>query len=170
LETRSNMPVNPFDIQRRIDSELAKVNDARVVSHVRGLLVDPVAVERHWDYGVEDQTFPCWTVLRHEKTDTAIVFCEFGFGPRSPWGLVAESKLFMGMDSGWLPTFMAAYFESFAATEIAIWRVFLEEGLERAYSPLTEEGDWTSTWAEIERRRRLFRERRYHCGHSIAVN
>jgi hypothetical protein len=47
------MPVSPLDIQRRIDAELVTVNDARVVSHVRGLLMEPVVVQRHWDYGVE---------------------------------------------------------------------------------------------------------------------
>jgi hypothetical protein len=131
------------------------------------LLVDPVVVDRHWDYGAPGQTYPCWTILRHEDSETAIVYCEFGFGPRSPWGLVYDSGILpMGMDSGWYRSFAEAYFDSFAATELAIWRVFKEDGGRREV-PVTGESDWKSTWAEIERLRELHPGVRYHCGHGI---
>ncbi len=70
------MSTNSSKIQLRIESELSGLTDSRVLAHIRGLLVPPVAIERQWDYGTKGQTFPCWTVLRHEKSDTAIVFCE----------------------------------------------------------------------------------------------
>src|SRR5205085_10543865 len=49
------------------------------------------------------------------------------FGPRSPWGLVnlsGSANMSIGMDSAWYVSFMEAYFESMAATELPIWRVF----------------------------------------------
>src|SRR5260370_7339874 len=49
--------------------------------------------------------------------------------PRAPWGLVwlgdeEDERRSIGMDSGCYSTFLDAYFESFAATELPIWRIF----------------------------------------------
>jgi hypothetical protein len=64
-----------------------------------------------------------------KKSNTGIVYCESGFGPRAPWGLVwlgdvENEHMPMGMDSQWFSTLLDAYFESFAATELPVWRVF----------------------------------------------
>src|SRR3546814_4621244 len=47
-----------------------------------------------------------------------IVYCESGFGPERPWGLVhlGGQHMSMGDDSGWFPIFLDAYFGSFAPT------------------------------------------------------
>ena len=45
------MPVTAKILQTLIDSELARVSDARVVRHVRGMLVEPYVVLRDWGYG-----------------------------------------------------------------------------------------------------------------------
>jgi len=153
-----------------VDAELAELNDARVVAHVRELLVPPVPVVRGWDYGAEDETYPCWSVLEHRTSNTGIAYCESGFGPRDPWGLVFLSgtqHMSMGMDSGWFPRFLDAYFESQAATELAIWRVFQGRLDEFPGQPLTVEGTWASTWAEVERLRVLHPGNRYHCSQSL---
>jgi hypothetical protein len=156
------------EIQLSIERELSHLKDSRVLAHIRGLLVRPLAIERKWDYGTKGQTFPCWTVLRHENSDTAIAFCDLGFGPGSPWGLISESvSLSMGMDSAWFPTFLGAYFDSFAATELPIWRVFKQEGDNYPGLPVTEEADWKSTWGVIEQLRSGDSVGRYSCGHSI---
>jgi hypothetical protein len=34
-----------------VEAELAAVSDARVVAHIRGILVEPHVVLRSWDYG-----------------------------------------------------------------------------------------------------------------------
>jgi len=45
----------------------------------------------------------CWTVLEHQPSGTGIAYCEEGFGPDFPWGLVFLSgpHMSMGMDSAW---------------------------------------------------------------------
>jgi hypothetical protein len=164
------MPITPSEICIRLQGELDGLSDDRVQAHIRRLLVDPVLVHRNWDYGTKGQTSPCWTVLPHASSDTAIVFCEFGFGPGSPWGLVSDSGspyLSMGMDSAWFTKFVEAYFESFAATELPIWRVFKQDDDIYPGVPLTDEADWKSTWAEVERLRKSNSLALYNCDHSI---
>ena len=43
---------------------------------------------RGWDFGEPGQKFPCWIVLDHLPTNTCIAYCENGFGPSYPWGLL----------------------------------------------------------------------------------
>ena len=54
----------------------------------------------------------------------------------------------MGMDSGWFTTFLQAFFDSQAATELSIWRVLkIESSSDQSYW-VTEEADWNTTWAQ----------------------
>ena len=158
-----------------IDSELANVSDERVTPHIRRLLVKPYVVLRPWDYGEPDQHYPCWTVLDHSpKSAGGIAYCASGFGPACPWGLVGSADETsgkmgsMGMDSGWFHTFMDAFFESFAATKLPIWRVFkeLSDGVR---TPLTGEGEWWATWRQRDDIQASDPAARYHCSHSISV-
>jgi len=71
-----------------IESELSVLRDQRVISHVRSLLVEPRMVMRGWDYGALGESYPCWSVLEDAESNTGIAYCESGFGPRAPWGLV----------------------------------------------------------------------------------
>jgi len=127
---------------------------------------------RDWAYGEPGQQYPCWTVFEHDASDTTIVYCESGFGPRCPWGLVwsgdEKRKYFpMGMDSGWYPRFLDAYFESFAATELPIWRVFRTDA-SGTRELLTEEGSWEAAWQQVYARRGADPACRYDCDHSVA--
>jgi hypothetical protein len=48
-------------------------------------------------------------------SDTAIVYCSSGFGPRSPWGLLFLTRYpNMGMDSQWFVSLEDAVRESMA--------------------------------------------------------
>lgn len=163
------MTVTPAQIQALVKAELSALRDARVATHIKGLLVEPTVISREWDYGPPGQTYPCWTVLNHIKSNTGVAYCEFGFGPRTPWGLVAlsGSNMSIGMDSGWFESFMDAYFDSRASAELPIWRVFKQGGDSFPGVALTEESDWNSTWEEIYKLRAADPASRYHCGHSI---
>ena len=126
------MSITAKQVSQLIDTELEFVSDVRVIDHVRSLLVAPQIVQRFWNYGEPDTKYPCWSVLQHESSNTEIAYSEFGFGPTYPWGLVfmsgSEDEMAMGMDSAWFPCFMEAYFESKAACELPIWRVFSRVG------------------------------------------
>ncbi len=73
----------------------------------------------------------------------------------------------MGMDSGWFPRFLDAYFESMAASALPIWRVYQQGEGNYPGRPLSAEGPWQATWAEVERLRALHPNTRYHCAQSI---
>jgi hypothetical protein len=164
------MTVTPAQIQALVEAELSALRDARVVTQIRGLLVQPTAISREWDYGPPGQTYPCWAVLNHAKSNTGIAYCEFGFGPRAPWGLLAlsgSSNTSIGMDSGWFESFLDAYFNSWASADLPIWRVFKQDGASLPGVALTEESDWNSTWEEVYRLRAADPASRYHCDQSI---
>ena len=101
-------------IQQEVDAELSRINDTRLLSEMKPLLVVPRCEMREWDYCDLGQTFPCWIVLDHVPTNTCIAYCEYGFGPSSPWGLllVTGDYLSMGMDSGWYSKLEDAFRES----------------------------------------------------------
>jgi hypothetical protein len=152
-----------------VETELSELADERVLKHIRSLLVPPRSLSRQWDYGPPNTDYPCWVALVHGQSDTGIAYCEFGFGPRSPWGLLSfgEGHRSMGMDSGWYRSFLDAYFESIASTDLPIWRVFECSGSAYPGVPLTSESDWQTTWREIERLRAAHPDRRFHCDQSI---
>lgn len=91
------------DITALVEAELAQITPPALVARIRALLVPPRCEERPWDYGSIDQTYPCWIVAEHPESNTAFAYCAHGFGPSSPWGLLAISGLHntMGMDSEW---------------------------------------------------------------------
>ena len=117
------MPTPPANIARLIAGELSFLTDQKVKQAVLDGLVDPRPITLDWDYGPPGQQFDGWIVFDHEtESDTLIVYCEHGFGPMSPWGLVfatpREGIRSMGMDSGWFRSFMDAFWDSHAATPL----------------------------------------------------
>ena len=97
-----------------VRKELDQITDPALLSRIRELLVTPYPIERDWDYGTVGERFTCWTVLEHSPSNTAIAYCEKGFGPSDPWGLVFLSgdHMGIGMDSGWFSTLESAMRES----------------------------------------------------------
>ena len=169
------MSITPAQIQTLVETELTRIDDPRVITHIRSLLVEPTVVLREWNYGVPGQTYPCWSVLNHTQSNTGIAYCEFGFGPRAPWGLVSLSgasiNMSIGMDSGWYPSLLEAYFESWASVDLPIWRVFIYklEDVPWPGTALTEESDWNSTWEELRRREGADPKSLYLHSHSIRI-
>ncbi len=163
------MAITPAEIQSLIEREMSLLQDVRIVAYIKKLLIEPILVMREWDYGDTEQTYPCWTVLSHVESNSGIAYCEFGFGPRSPWGLIGLSgeNMSIGMDSGWFISFIQAYFDSFASADLPIWRVFKYNKDSESEVALTEESDWDSTWKEVYRLRSFDPDGRYNCSHSI---
>ncbi|MEM9417449.1 MAG: hypothetical protein AAGA25_00160 [Planctomycetota bacterium] len=99
-----------------VNQELIREPDPAVIRRIRALLVKPKCVDRAWDYGGAD-SYPCWTVVEHPGSNTGIVYCDEGFGPNCPWGLVwlSGKDTGMGMDCGWYATLVEAFKESMFA-------------------------------------------------------
>jgi hypothetical protein len=105
------------EVDALVRSELGRVEDPSLRRRIEGLLVEPYPVLRDWDYGRKDERYTCWTVLEHRRSNTGLAYCEFGFGPRCPWGLVSLSGEHMniGMDCAWYTTLEDAFLQSCAA-------------------------------------------------------
>jgi hypothetical protein len=119
------MSIEPETLKRLIADELNAVADARITTRIRELLVEPTMVLRGWDYGPSGQLYPCWTVLEDISSDTGIAYCEQGFGPKTPWGLVwlgrrCDRPASIGQDCGWFKSFTEAFLDSFAAADLPI--------------------------------------------------
>jgi len=165
------MSIDPETLKALVERELESLSDARVLAHIRTMLVEPEVVLRAWDYGKPGDKYPCWTVLKHAASKTGIAYCEFGFGPQCPWRLVwleeNGEQGSIGMDTGWFTSLVDAYFDSFAAAELPIWRVFKETS-SWLDEPLTEEGPWEATWERIEQLRKEDPSSRYNVHHRVA--
>jgi hypothetical protein len=97
------------------EAQLARVADPQAAVLIRSLLVPPRCEHRPWDYG-PDTEYPCRIVLEHAPSGTGVAYCEHGFGPGCPWGLlwIPGEYLSIGMDSGWYDSLEDAVRESFS--------------------------------------------------------
>jgi hypothetical protein len=86
-----------------VDQELRRIAQPELVSLIRSLRIPTRCERRSWDYGEREEAYSCWIVLEHAPSNTCIAYCEEGFGPRDPWGLlfIKGSDISMGMDSQW---------------------------------------------------------------------
>lgn len=102
-----------------VNAEVGRASTAEVAALMRRLLIPPRCEERPWDYG-PGESYPCWIVAEHTASNTCIAYCDQGFGPGRPWGLlsIAGSHLNIGMDSGWFHSLEEAVLDSFAADEL----------------------------------------------------
>ena len=91
------------DIADLTQSELTKITNSDLVGRIQELLVTPYPVQRYWDYGKPGEAFDCWIILEHRPSNTGIAYCEKGFGPAYPWGLIflTGEHMSIGMDSAW---------------------------------------------------------------------
>lgn len=80
--------------------------------------------------------------------------------------LSGDDRVSIGMDSGWYGMFMDAYFESFAATDLPIWRIFKTDP-KTGRVPISAEQEWAWAWKEIAGLRTRDPETNYDCDHTI---
>ena len=112
------MELNASAVAALVDAQLAAMGNSAVGALTRRLRVPPRREMRPWDYG-EPHQYPCWIVLEHPPSNTAIAYCAHGFGPRTPWGLLwLSDHLSMGQDSGWFASLEEAVRDSQAAEEL----------------------------------------------------
>lgn len=101
------------DISDMINAEMSQLLDQGITEKIRTMLVFPEEIQCAWQYKEwqhdTNNLFPCWKVLVTED-NACIVYCEYGFGPRYPWGLISieSSPPSMGDDSSWHASFVDA--------------------------------------------------------------
>jgi hypothetical protein len=164
--------ISAAQIKSWIAEALRSVPDVRIADHIRAHQVEPTPELRDWDFGARGQQYPCWIVLKHPPSNTAIGFCDRGFGPWHPWGLLwtggEGNPMSMGQDFCWYRSFLLAYFESQAVCDLPIWRVFLTDpsGIKQ---PLSDENTWDETWTLVETYRKRDPESLFDCDTDLAV-
>ncbi|UBB23958.1 hypothetical protein LAG73_11265 [Pseudoxanthomonas japonensis] len=90
------------EVEALVDAEIARISQSDLVERIREMRV-PVRCEQvGWDYGVADQTYPCWVVAHDVEANLVFAYSEHGFGPSYPWGMfVPGPDQSMGMDNSW---------------------------------------------------------------------
>ncbi len=101
--TLDDMGLSAQTVDALVEREVRRIAQAELVSLIGSLRVPTRCELRPWDYGEPEEVYPCWIVLEHPTSNTAIAYCEEGFGPRDPWGLlfIKGPHSSIGMDSGW---------------------------------------------------------------------
>ena len=129
------------DIKALVQKQILQIKDPIVKSGLESMLIEPTNHLRDWDYGVKGEQFECWTIAIDNLHDTSIVYSDFGFGPKRPWGLVFTSKPWIGMDSGWFDNLEECFLESHFAGDLPIWCI--EKEIESGIRKIVEK-DLTS--------------------------
>ena len=109
------------EMKALVESHMEHITDSVVYDALKSLLVEPFLQERKWDY--DDITYTCWVVADDPKSDTRYAYCEEGFGPVIPWGILSISGHEMGMDSSWFQSLERAFYDSCASAPLPIWNV-----------------------------------------------
>jgi len=106
-------PIGDADyVRAMVDRELARFRDAGFRVRARELRVPP-AVELHgWEYGDLAMQYPCWVVIAEPPCRHEVAYCEEGFGPSHPWGVVVAGSRSLGLDTSWFQTLEEAFVRS----------------------------------------------------------
>jgi hypothetical protein len=157
------------DVEALVRDDMRALSDARVAAHVSSLLaVPPQSLRLGWTFGAVGETLDGFLVLDHPRSGTGIVYCEQGFGPANPWGLVFTNRgpLSTGTSDGWYPRLLDAYFESKASADVPIWRV-REWRLSFDGAWVSGELPWDEAWAQVAELRASAPHAQYYCDHAV---
>jgi hypothetical protein len=165
------MSLDAAKVRGLIEAEISSVGDGRIVSLIRALLVEPNEVMLDWDYGEPGDRYRCWTVLNEGAgSSVSVVYCEQGFGPGDPWGVVSLGDgASMGMDSQWFPRFVEAFFNTYAVKDLPIWRVYSSDD-DALRQPLTAELSWEDAWASCLKHRERHPGVGFHVDHPARLS
>ena len=110
------MPITSADVEKAVEAEIARISQPELVACIRQHLVPVRCEQREWDYDSAVLTYPCWIIAEHPASNTAFAYCEHGFGPSDPWGLLSirGEHMSIGMDSGWFTRLEGAFRDSMA--------------------------------------------------------
>jgi hypothetical protein len=159
--------MNALAISKLIEAELVAYGDVEIIDFIRQNLVGPRQITLEWDYGPDPDapvTYVGWVVLEDLVAGARVVYCEHGFGPSCPWGLVSLDSDIpnMGMDSGWFTSFLNAFFDSFSSSRLPIYQVIATHP-DGTKTILSEESGLYETWVAVQALRETGDDLRYDC-------
>jgi hypothetical protein len=91
-----------LNVSTILENAIGDISDREVVTTIRRYLTEPRLEYRNWGYKDGTQ-YPCWIIAVDRESKTVLAYCEHGFGPSSPWGILSDSSEAgeMGMDCCW---------------------------------------------------------------------
>lgn len=88
-------------IQNLVEEQISGIKDNDRQSALRAIIVDPYVELREWDYA-ENTKYQCWIIAKPKNDDHVFAYCNEGFGPNTPWGIIKkDSNGSMGPDACW---------------------------------------------------------------------
>lgn len=86
-----------------IERQIASLAQRELAELIRALCVPLRWERRFWNYGEPEQVFFCCVFAEHQASGVSFVYCENGFGPDYPWGMLsaAADDRSMGLDGQW---------------------------------------------------------------------
>ena len=118
------------ELQSLLALQLSFVEDPLRRKALESILVIPREERREWDYGILEERYPYWVVAEEPLRHIILVYCDQGFGPRSPWGfLFTDDPDFntLGMDSQWCWYLEEAFVRS------GLWKGPVKPGYEEVF-------------------------------------
>jgi hypothetical protein len=110
------MPITPQDVENAVENEISSISESELIACIRRHQVPVRCEQREWDCGVPGLACPCWIFAEHAASNAAFAYCEDGFGPSAPWGLlfIHGKHMSIGMDCGWFTRLEEAFRDSMA--------------------------------------------------------
>jgi hypothetical protein len=112
ISALGDMELTASSVDGLVDAEIAGLSDAPLLELIAHGRIGPRKELRPWAYqdGLE---LECWVVLENSNRRVGLAYCDQGFGPRAPWGLLwlhgdGCPSLSMGDESGWFSSFEEA--------------------------------------------------------------
>ena len=109
------------NIKSLIKEQISRIKDPLVKTALEEALIEPTDDLREWDYSTTGELFECWNIVIDKTRNTSIVYSEFGFGPKNPWGIVSAADKYFGTDSDWFDNLKDCFLETFIAADLPIW-------------------------------------------------
>jgi hypothetical protein len=110
------MSISSAAVEQAVEAGIARITQPELIACIRQHRVPVRCEPREWDYGAAGLTYPCWIFAEHPASNIAFAYCEQGFGPSNPWGLlfIRGEHLSIGMDCGWFARLEDLFRESSA--------------------------------------------------------
>jgi len=88
------------ELKNLVTSQLSQIKNEERRNCISAILVEPFTEPREWDYS-ENTKHLCWVIAKPDE-HSYFAYCEGGFGPSAPWGIISiDSSGSIGPDSCW---------------------------------------------------------------------
>jgi hypothetical protein len=92
-------------VKQIVGEQVAGIVDPQLRDAAARALIEPTLRDVPWDYGEEGEAFACWIIADLRPSHAYVVaYCDRGFGPEEPFGIIDADLSSMGMDSQWFKT------------------------------------------------------------------